>query len=55
VLQIVGLDAAVVSDVRVGPCEVHYLMPRIALKLSQDVVLSILFMLGICDYDPNAY
>lgn len=54
-LQIVGLDAAVVSDIRVGSCEVHSLMPRIALKLFQDVVLSILLMLGICDYDFNAY
>jgi hypothetical protein len=53
VLQIVGLDAAVVCSVQ-DPCEVHYLMPRIALKLFQDVVLSILFMLSICDYDPNA-
>jgi hypothetical protein len=54
VLQIVGLDAAVVCYVRVGSCVVHYLMSRIALKLFKDVVLSILFMLGICDYDPNA-
>jgi len=52
VLQIVGLDAAVVCYVRVGSCEV--LMRRIALKLFQDVVLSILLMLGICDHDPNA-
>ena len=52
VLQIVGLDAAVVCYVRVGSCEV--LMHRIALKLFQDVVLSILLMLGICDHDPNA-
>jgi hypothetical protein len=55
VLQIVGLDAAVVCYVRVRSCEVHYLIPRIALKLFQDVVLSILFMLGICDYNPYAY
>lgn len=55
VLQIVGLDAAVVCSVRIGSCEVHYLTPRVALKLFQDVVLSILFMLGICDYDPHAY
>jgi hypothetical protein len=54
VLQIVGLDAAVVCYVLVGSCVVHYLMSRIALKLFKDVVLSILFMLGICDYDPNA-
>ena len=53
-LQIVGLDAAVVCYIRVGSCEIHYLMPRIALELFQDVVLPILFMLGICDYDPNA-
>ena len=32
----------------------NYLMPLLALKLFQDVVLSILFMLRICDYDPNA-
>jgi hypothetical protein len=54
VLQIVGLDAAVVCYVPVGSCGIHCLMLRIALKLLQDVVLSILFMLGICDYDPNA-
>lgn len=53
-LQIVGLDAAVVCFIRVGSCEIHYLIPRIALKLFQDVVLSILFMFGIFHYDPNA-
>lgn len=53
-LQIVGLDAAVVCYVRVGSCEVHYLILRIALKLFQDVILSILFMFGICDHDPYA-
>lgn len=53
-LQIVGLDAAVVCCVQVGSYEVHYLIPRLALKLFQDVVLSILFMLGIRAYDSNA-
>jgi hypothetical protein len=53
VLQIVGLDAAVVCYVQVGSCE-HYLIPRLALELFQDVVLSILFMLGIRAYDSNA-
>ncbi len=54
VLQIVGLDAAVVCYVQVGSCGVHYLMPQLAPILFQDVVLSILFMLGICGHDPNA-
>ena len=53
-LQIVGLDAAVVCYVRVGSCEVYCLMPRIAFKLFQDVILFIFFMLGIRDYNPNA-
>ena len=29
-------------------------MPQIALELFQDVVLSVLFMFGICHYDLNA-
>lgn len=53
-LQIVGLDAAVVCYIHIGSCEVHHLMPRPALKLFQDVVLSILFMLSIRAHDPNA-
>lgn len=54
VLQIVGLDAAVVCYVKAGSCEEHCLIPQPAFKLFQDVVLSILFVLGIRAYDSNA-
>ena len=53
-LQIVGLDAAVVCSVQIGLCEILSLIPWLALELFQDVVLSIFFMLCIRDYYSNA-
>lgn len=53
-LQIVGLDAAVVCRVHVGSCDVHRLILRPAFKFFQDVILSFLFMFAIRCYDLNA-
>jgi hypothetical protein len=54
VLQIVGLDAAVVRRVQIRSRGVYHLMPLPALKLFQDVILSVLFVFGIRAGDSNA-
>jgi hypothetical protein len=54
VLQIVGLDAAVVCQVQLGSRNVYRLIPRLAFEFFQDVVLSLLFMFGIRCYGLNA-
>jgi hypothetical protein len=54
VLQIVGLDAAVVCHVKVGLCGLHFLIPWQALELFQDVILPVLFMLRIRRDHSNA-
>ena len=54
VLQIVGLDAAVVCHVPVELHEIHLLISWLALELFQDVILSVLSMLRVCGDDSNA-